>query len=187
MKRTLLFGLLVGACIVSSAQAAPRFSTPLGQIFERVCLTNRPDFDNAIEGLEAAGYVEASTSDDAVLAIRKFETVIGETPWAVQIADRVRKEQGSAAPQRIRACTVIGVDPGNAGEEELRLWLGLPKPEAGKATVGLFAEKDGKRRLITAAPADTGPALQDGGFYTLAVVNTDAGKTAMLIFVSPAP
>ncbi len=183
----LLAGTLLGLAQVGPAQAAPRFTAPLSQIFERVCLNNRPEFDKAIEDLEAAGYVEASTNDDAVMAIRKFETTIGETPWAVQLADRVRPDQGTAKPQRIRACTVIGVDPTGVGEAELRGWLGLPKPEAGKATVGLFVEKDGRPRLITAAPADTGPALQDGGFYTLAIVDTEAGKMAMLIFASPAP
>ncbi|MCE3288192.1 MAG: hypothetical protein K0R83_204 [Caulobacter sp.] len=187
MRRVLLSGLLASVCLAGSAQAAPKFSTPLGQIFDRVCLGNRPDFDKSLEGLEGAGYVEVTLPDDALKGIRKYESQVGETIWTVLVADRIDAKPPTPSPQRIRACTVSGPDDTDAAETELRAWLGLPKAAEGEKTSLVFTEKDGKRTVIPKTEASLGAAMQRGGFWTLAVVDGAGGKLAALVFASPAP
>ncbi|MDB5469325.1 MAG: hypothetical protein JWR84_885 [Caulobacter sp.] len=187
MKRIVLLGLLASACLLTPAQAAQKFSTPLGQIFDRVCLGNRADFDKATEGLEGAGYVEVTTPDDALKGIRKYESQVGDVLWSVLLADRVDSKAPVPAPQRIRACTVSGPDASGAAETELRAWLGLPKAAEGERTNLQFVEKDGKRTVVPRAEASLAAAMQDGGFWTLAVADAAGGKLAALVFASPAP
>ena len=182
-----LFGLLACACLWGPAQAAQKFSTPLGQIFDRVCLGNRPDFDKAEAGLETAGYVEVTTPDDALKGIRKYESQVGEVLWTVLVADRFDSKPPTPTPQRIRACTVSGPDATGAAETELRAWLGLPKAAAGERTNIQFVEKDGMRTLVPRTEADLAAAMQGGGFWTLAVADAAGGKLAALVFASPAP
>ena len=186
-RATILLGLFCGAMLLSPAQAAQKFSTPLGQIFDRVCLTQRPDFDKSLEGLEGAGYVEVTQPDDALKGIRKYESQVGETIWSVLVADRVDAKPPTPEPQRIRACTVSGPDETGAAETELRAWLGQPKAAEGEPTSIVFTEKAGKRTVIPKTDAALGAALQEGGFWTLAVVDAAGGKLAALVFASPAP
>lgn len=171
----------------AQAPAAQKFSTPLGQIFERVCLNNRPDFDKSEEGLEGAGYVEVTTPDDAVKGIRKFESQVGEVLWTVLIADRTDSKSPAPTPQRIRACTVSGPDDTGAAETELRAWLGQPKAGEGERTNLIFTEAGGKRTLVPKVEADLAAAMKAGGFWTLAVADAAGGKLAALVFASPAP
>lgn len=185
--RAALLGLLACASLLAPAQAAQKFSTPLGQIFDRVCLGNRPDFDKASEGLEAAGYVEVTTPDDALKGIRKFESQVGEVLWTVLIADRTDAKPPVPAPQRIRACTVSGPDDTGAAETELRAWLGQPKAAEGERTNIQFVEKAGKRVVVPRSEAELAAAMQAGGFWTLAVTDAAGGKLAALVFASPAP
>ena len=185
MKRAIL-GLLACASLLAPAQAAQKFTTPLGQIFDRVCLGNRPDFEKASEGLEAAGYVEVTTPEDALKGIRKYESQVGEVLWTVLIADRTDRKPPVPTPQRIRACTVSGPDTTGAAETELRAWLGQPKA-AGERTNIQFVEQNGKRTLVPRTEADLAGAMQGGGFWTLAVADAAGGKLAALVFASPAP
>lgn len=185
MTRAFVLGLLACACLLSPAQAATKFSSPLGQIFDRVCLGVRPDFDRSIDGLEGAGYVEVTMPEDAGKGIRKFESQAGQVLWTVLVADRI-EGQGPTS-QRIRACTVSGPDDTGAAETELRAWLGLPKAAAGERTSVAFVEKDGKRTLTPKTDAAYGAAMKDGGVWTLAVVDAAGGKLAALVFASPAP
>ncbi|WGM39725.1 hypothetical protein [Caulobacter sp. NIBR1757] len=185
MRRAVLLGLLACACLLSPAQAAAKFSTPLGQIFDRVCLGVRPDFDQSLEGLEGAGYIEVTTPEDAGKGIRKYESQAGEVLWTVLVADRT--DALAPTSQRIRACTVSGPDETGAAEAELRGWLGLPKAAPGERTSVSFVEKDGKRALVPKSDAAFAAAMKDGGFWTLAVVDAAGGKLAALVFASPAP
>lgn len=184
MKQVIL-GILACACLLTPAQAAQKFSTPLGQIFDRVCLSNRPDFDKAEEGMEGAGYVEVTLPDDAVKGIRKFESQAGDVLWSVLIADRT--DTNAPSPQRIRACTVSGPDAGGTAEAELRAWLGQPKAAEGEGTRIVFTEKDGKRAVIPMSEESLRTAMQGGGFWTLALADAAGGKLAALVFASPAP
>lgn len=189
MRRSsaILLGLFCGALLMSPAQAAQKFSTPLGQIFDRVCLSNRPDFDKSLPGLEGAGYVEVTLPEDALKGIRKYESQVGETIWTALVADRIDGKPPTPSPQRIRACTISGPDETGAAEAELRAWLGLPKAAEGEKTSIIFTEKAGKRTVIPRTEASLGAAMQDGGFWTLAVVDGAGGKLAALVFASPAP
>ena len=187
MRRAVLLGLLLGGVLLTPVQAAQKFSTPLGQIFDRVCLSNRPDFDKSLEGLEGAGYVEVTLPDDALKGIRKYESQVGETIWTVLVADRIDAKPPTPSPQRIRACTVSGPDDTGAAETELRAWLGLPKAAEGEKTSLVFTEKDGKRTVIPKTESSLGAAMQGGGFWTLAVVDGAGGKLAALVYASPAP
>ena len=192
-RRHSLKSLAGGACaiVVAATLATPtrgeqKFSTPLGQIFDRVCLSNRPDFDKSLEGLEGAGYVEVTTPDDALKGIRKFESQVGEVLWTVLIADRIDSKPPAPAPQRIRACTVSGPDDTGAAETELRAWLGQPKAAA-EATNIQFVDSAGGRSVIPRTEADLSAAMLTGGFWTLAVADAAGGKLAALVFASPAP
>ena len=181
-----LAGVMLGLAVMTPALAAPKFSTPLGQIFDRVCLSNRPDFDKSLEGLEGAGYVEVTVPDDALKGIRKYESQVGETIWTVLVADRVDAKPPTPSPQRIRACTVSGPDDTGAAETELRAWLGLPKAAEGEKTSVVFTETAGKRTMIPKTEAALSAAMQGGGFWTLAVVDGAGGKLAALVYASPA-
>lgn len=187
MRRAVVLAFLLGGALLAPAEAAQKFSTPLGQIFDRVCLGNRPDFDKSLEGLEGAGYVEVTMPDDALKGIRKYESQAGETIWTVMVADRVDAKPPTPSPQRIRACTVSGPDDTGAAEAELRAWLGLPKAADGEKTSAVFTEKDGKRTIIPKTETSLSAATQAGGFWTLAVVDGAGGKLAALVFASPAP
>ncbi len=169
MSRAFLLGLLACACLLSPAQAATKFSSPLGQISDRVCLGVRPDFDRSINGK----------------GIRKFESQAGQVLWTVLVADRI-EGQGPTS-QRIRACTVSGPDDTGEAETELRAWLGMPKAAAGERTSIVFTEANGKRTIIPKVEADLAAAMQTGGFWTLAVADAAGGKLAALVFASPAP
>lgn len=187
MKRAVLLGLLLGGVLLSPVQAAQKFSTPLGQIFDRVCLSNRPDFDKSLEGLEGAGYVEVTLPDDALKGIRKYESQVGETIWTVLVADRIDAKPPTPSSQRIRACTVSGPDDTGAAETELRAWLGLPKAAEGDRTNVVFTEKAGKRAVMARTEASLSGAMRDGGFWTLAVADAAGGTLVALVFASPAP
>ncbi|MDO9337301.1 MAG: hypothetical protein Q7T61_12930 [Caulobacter sp.] len=188
MRRSVLglTAILLSGSLAAEAQAAPKFVAPLSQIFERVCLGSRPDFENALSGLEGAGYVEVTLPEDALKGIRKYESQVGEALWTVLVADRVDSKPPTPAPQRIRACTVSGPDAGLA-ETELRAWLGLPKAAEGEPTNVQFVETDGKRTIIPRTEASLAGAMKGGGFWTLVVAEAAGGKLAALVFASPAP